>query len=236
VDYSFKEQKWNTLDKEVIAMVAHEKEYPRKNPQLTGDADQKRIQWSMVAHTIYNRLIRVKDGIVSRLLAWRGVVVILELLLLMGVGIYFYSRVHNYNVSLLLSSESFQLPILDFILGEGFVPTAVEVVFWTSIGVIIKHLSTIKMETQRNDFDLLVYFGEVIAEWISMPIAAAVLVFFLRMVQFNLGKGIELSLSNADIGVVIGMSLLLGFFSEDIMPLLRELRVRLTFGKSKPDV
>ena len=165
--------------------------------------------------SLQNHLNGLRCVLEDRLRIWRGALFTLGAMSLFGISTFIYGRIHGFSLSPLWGEGEFRLPHIDFIEGDGFTRIAVEVAYWSSLGVIIRWLNVSAKETQTPGFDLIGHFNKLFTEWVSVPIMSIFVVYVFSVLQINLDAGIALSIPTASIGFVIALSFILGFLGSE---------------------
>lgn len=142
---------------------------------------------------------------------------------------YFYYLLHGVNFFQVLAQRK-TISSFDFV-GENanVFSVGVEIVYWTLFGVICQMAYRSGREIIDGEFD----FWKSMFYWIginmyALGIAIAV-IFSLEIISLSIG-GIDITLANAPIEVIITIAFILGFYSEEARQLLGKLRGKIVSG------
>ncbi len=116
---------------------------------------------------------------------------------------------------------------IDFIGGGSPIGVVIKVLYWSAIGVIARHAYVLGRTLTAGRFDFVRCLVEGLINLLSVPIMVVVIVFFLRITKLSIGT-LELTLEQADVKLIIALSVLLGFFGEDARRMIAGLRDRVT--------
>ncbi len=142
---------------------------------------------------------------------------------------YFYQFLHGINVFELFRQPPALLPF-DFIGGSANAfSIAVEIVYWALMGVVCQMAYQVSRAVVDGKFDA----WKSTFNWISISLyaigVAIALIFSLKVISLNVGD-IRITLASAPIEVIIAISFILGFYSEESRRLLGRLRGRIVTG------
>ena len=160
----------------------------------------------------------------ARLVIWRGIFLTISLLLLLGIATVFYWYIHQSDFAAMFRPDGVRLDRFDFVPGDGYFPMALEILYWVSVGVIVKRLRLAGQDARQTDFDLIEYFNEAFSEWLTAPLLAVFALYFLSALRVELTSDLTLSLKDAKIELIIAVSFVLGIWPEVIMSILAQAR------------
>jgi hypothetical protein len=145
------------------------------------------------------------------------------------VSTYYLALLHGINLLDLLRQQQ-TVSAFDFIGGNANAfSIGTEIVYWTLMGVICQMAYQSGRTIIRGQFD----FWRSVFSWIGISLYAVgiaiAVIFSLKVVSLNIGD-IKITLASAPIEVIIAISFILGFYSEESRRLLGRLRGKIVTG------
>lgn len=142
---------------------------------------------------------------------------------------YFYVLLHGINVFKLLGQQQTELTF-DFVGGNtNAFSISIEIMFWALMGVICQMAYQSTKTITKGEFDI----WKSVFNWIGINLYAVgiaiAIIFSLNVISLNIGD-IQITLANAKIEVIIAISFVLGFYSEESRRLLGRLRGQIVTG------
>lgn len=127
-------------------------------------------------------------------------------------GFLMYLRLHRIEVTAVFSGRSLGLGGFGFVDNDVTGGGILEVLFWSGVATTLRWISISSPASKRKDFNPWRHLIEWAIDLTITPLTAAVIAYGLRSPRLTLGKNIDLSLDNANVGVFSVLGFLLGFF------------------------
>ncbi|MDE3088404.1 MAG: hypothetical protein KGJ80_03315 [Chloroflexota bacterium] len=137
---------------------------------------------------------------------------------LIGILTFVYLKLHGVT-------DVETLARIDFIGGGSPIGVVIKVLYWSAIGVIARDAYAIGRTLNAGRFDLMRNLVAGLTNLLSVPIVSVAIIFFLRITKLSIGS-VELTLEQADVKLIVFLSILLGFFGEDARRYLTGIRER----------
>ncbi len=147
---------------------------------------------------------------------------------------YYYMLLHGIDLFVLLRQPPTALTF-DYIGGSANAfSVGSEIVYWTLMGVLCQMAYLAGRILIEGNFD----FWKSIFGWIGTSLyavgTAIAIIFSLKIVSINIAD-IKITLADAPIEVIIAISIILGFYSEESRRLLGRLRRQIVSGMTAED-
>jgi|GEM_PF-4525718 hypothetical protein len=144
---------------------------------------------------------------------------------LIGVLTFVYLKLHGV-------SDLETLARIDFIGGGSPIGVVIKVLYWSTIGALAKQAFAMRQDLAAGRFSFMGNLVENLINLLSVPVIAVAIVSFLRITKLSIGS-LELTLEQADVKLIILLSILLGFFGEDARRYLTGIRERVMGAPAK---
>ncbi|MBI4789428.1 MAG: hypothetical protein HY782_20555 [Chloroflexi bacterium] len=131
---------------------------------------------------------------------------------------FFYLKIHGVT-------DVETLAKIDFIGGGSPVGVVIKVLYWSAIGALAKQAFSLGQLLNCGRFNLMQCLVTNLLNLLSVPIIAVAIIMFFRITKLSIGS-LQLTLEQADVKLVIVLSILLGFFGEDARRYLGKIRER----------
>ncbi len=160
----------------------------------------------------------------------KGIGFLALLILAYCIIAFAYLSLHGINVFALFNQTQ-TISKFDFIGGNSNpLSIGIEAEAWSLMGVICQMAYLSGMALLKGKFEFLKYF----TWWISSSLyawgIAVAVIFSLNIISLNIA-GIDITLKNAPIEIIIAISFILGFYSDDARKILGRLRERLVMAE-----
>ena len=115
---------------------------------------------------------------------------------------------------------------IDFIGGGGSpIGVVIKVLFWSAIGALAKQAFSLGQSLNCGRFNFMQCLVTSLVNLLSVPIIAVAIIMFFRVTKLSIGS-LQLTLEQADVKLIIILSIILGFFGEDARRYLGNIRER----------
>ncbi|OGO40395.1 MAG: hypothetical protein A2Z03_05165 [Chloroflexi bacterium RBG_16_56_8] len=114
---------------------------------------------------------------------------------------------------------------IDFIGGGSPIGVVIKVLYWSAIGALAKQAFSLGQSLNCGRFNFMQCLVTSLVNLLSVPIIAVAIIMFFRVTKLSIGS-LQLTLEQADVKLIIILSILLGFFGEDARRYLGNIRER----------
>jgi hypothetical protein len=193
--------------------------------------DERRVPNVESAQPVYTKL---QSGILFIMHALPTVLFATFLVLWQVILMHFYFRIHGASLFGIMTGRE-PIPVLRYATDDKTLGPLVEIIAWAGTAVLVRRLTKLARDMRSGAVETQRDFLDAIADFAESVFVSFMLMALLSVPKITFGTGIDLSLKEASIDVVIALACILGWSVRETRLLVGQIFRLLFTGHGLPN-